>query len=117
MAQAEVLLFGDNGQDRFIWLAVREELRGVVRSEPLLELSKLSGIGLGGRKRDLVGVERTFDEFSVDNLWASPTLLGHEIWSNENLDTVRRTFGVRRINTGQRGLTIGFPLRAAFWIL
>ena len=79
MAQAKVLLFGDNGQDRLVWLAVREELRGVVRSEPLLELSKLSSISLGGRKRDLVGVERTFDEFAMDDLRASPALLGHEI--------------------------------------
>ena len=75
LAELEGVLLRDDGEDVVVGdTVVAEELAGTVRQEPILELLALSGVGLGGGKRDLVGAEGTLNELAVDDLGASPTL-------------------------------------------
>ena len=70
-------------------------------------------IALGFGQRDLMRMERAFDELTAKLFGSGPSLQIKSVFVDQHGLVNLPTLGVRSINNGHRGFRIGFPERAA----
>ena len=75
LSHTEIMVFGDDSSDNLSWRSVFvEEFSGFVGVKPLVQQDELFVIGGCRGKRDLVGMERSFDDLVTQLLGSGPSL-------------------------------------------
>jgi len=80
LSHTEILIFGNDSSDNLLWRPVFvEELSRFVGVKPLVQQGKLFVVGGCRGKRDLVSVERSFNNLVAQPLGSGPSLSSDRI--------------------------------------